>query len=1251
MMTIKSQVAQFAPDNAAHAHLARFALLETLRVTSLTSMFFLSKTGLTWMFCQSKIAVIWMLCQSKIAFIWMFCQSKTRIFLLSAVLLSLSGISLADVLSSDPRFTPAMRRIQSAQGLPSNSIYALAQDHGGYIWFGTERGLMRFDGQHMVELGMPDATARADIPKAAVESLLVDSRNQLWLALSEGGLCVLSASREQSACFSTRAVKERQLLSDSIFAMAEFNGAMWVSEYEHGLLEIDLQTLKLGRREKLATPILVAASATPDTAFFLSQSGELHQLLRNANGSTRLRESALIAPAPASALLVDEQSLWIGTHQSEQLIQIDRTSFWQKRHYLRGIKRIFALVKRTDALAIATERGVSLLDPQTGVSRALPAVSGAANDLPGGGLITSLLHDREGGFWMASTTDGASYWPAGGEDLSWMLRGEGGLPNAQVTTVNQAVDGALWLGLYWRGLLGIYPDGSQIQLTSISEQSGKSNRTDAAGLPHDLVWAVYAQSNSGKAPELSTRIWIGHQMGLSAFDTATRTFTHFAGNGPGQLVDLIRPSERGGVWIASARASVLELDRQMRVLQRLNGNATGGEIEQIEPWQNQLWLAGSDGLQVFSSELKLLAHPLKQSVYAFCRCEHDQRSLIWAVTATELVQLHPLTLAVQRRLPRPGEYVQDIGGIVCDRAQALLLAGPGGMWRVNLETGTTKALYEGSNRPEFAGYPFYEANRTVYIGANRGLLRLALDVVEAPIQLKTNGKAKAGNFELILGERNALAPARLEITDPQAALKFQARALSFIEPSSTRFRFDVLPGLVGEWTERSELSISNLAPGKYVLRAQARLATGEVLPAKQIELLVPTPLTQQRWFTALVSILTLVTCLAVALWLSRQHAQRQARLREAGFQMELSGARTEALARISHEMRNLLNGVTGNTELLRQSQDPMLQLKYSSRISQAGENLANLLDDALDHAKLKLNQLKLQPIAFELEDFFQEIISLASPQIAAQGLNLITVIDVSAYSVCGDRARVRQIIVNLLSNAIKYSKRGQIILRASYHAQEAEYPNCLVVQVQDQGSGIPLEAQARIFEPYTRLHSEARGTGLGLSISAELARLQGGSLHLKTSSEQGSCFELCVPLPRVQADAILSEPELVLPGLDILLIEDEPSNQEIVKTLLESVGHRVQLASDVFTTLSAVSNHSRFDIVLLDLDLESSSGFELVPILRAQPHLKTVPILALSGRAERSDIERCLAAGMQGHIAKPYRLKLIQEKLKEALKL
>ena len=234
--------------------------------------------------------------------------------------------------------------------------------------------------------------------------------------------------------------------------------------------------------------------------------------------------------------------------------------------------------------------------------------------------------------------------------------------------------------------------------------------------------------------------------------------------------------------------------------------------------------------------------------------------------------------------------------------------------------------------------------------------------------------------------------------------------------------------------------------------------------------------------------------------------------------------------------------------------------------------------------------------------------------------------------------------MNLLSNAIKFTDAGWVHLY--WHYRDGELHVC----VSDSGPGIAESARAEIFKPYVRLNRGARGSGLGLAISAELARALGGALKLKPNADQelGSQFELNLPLPTVAA--LPESTQTQMPSLNILVVEDEAENQELIGELLRSAGHRVAVVGDSFGALSAVMAE-QFNVVLMDLDLNGSSGLDLAQILATQENMRAVPIIALSGRADLNDRNACIKAGMFEHVAKPYRLQLIHAAIRRALKI
>jgi PAS domain S-box-containing protein len=380
-----------------------------------------------------------------------------------------------------------------------------------------------------------------------------------------------------------------------------------------------------------------------------------------------------------------------------------------------------------------------------------------------------------------------------------------------------------------------------------------------------------------------------------------------------------------------------------------------------------------------------------------------------------------------------------------------------------------------------------------------------------------------------------------------------------------------------------------------------------------------------------------------------ERIRQEEALREARQEAETAAkAKADFLATVSHELRTPLNAVIGFADLLLTGSLPEHERRHYIRLqAEAGRALLSVINDVLDFSKIDAGRLDLEEVASDAIGLFQTCADLVRPMILEKGLNLkVKIEDDLPPWLLLDPARMRQIVLNLLNNAAKFTQAGGITLSAGRIADDAGM-HWLRIAVEDTGIGIATERQPLLFEPFHQADaSTARrygGTGLGLAICKRLATLMGGRVGLHSQLGKGSLFWVEVPLhtaPAPEATAHLPVPAAA--GTDkptrplfILVAEDLPMNQVLVRAILERAGHRVDIVADGAAALAA-THQNAYDIVLMDVQMPGMDGLEATRAIRALPPPKgRLPIVALTANALSAEVERCHRAGMDGHIAKP----------------
>ena len=347
----------------------------------------------------------------------------------------------------------------------------------------------------------------------------------------------------------------------------------------------------------------------------------------------------------------------------------------------------------------------------------------------------------------------------------------------------------------------------------------------------------------------------------------------------------------------------------------------------------------------------------------------------------------------------------------------------------------------------------------------------------------------------------------------------------------------------------------------------------------------------------------------------------------------------EFLATMSHEIKTPLSGIAGAAELLCSAGLPERERDLAEVIADAAQALGGLVRDTLDVTRAEAGRAETESEDYDPRRLLTSIAGVLRPSLRGRPLELLVEVDPGVpEALHGDAARVRQIVLNLASNAVKYTESGHARIAARAEGER------LQITVSDTGRGIAAKDLQRLFEPWTRNHTKAwAGTGLGLSIARRLARAMDGDVTVVSELGTGSAFTLELPLQ--PGERKVKAPPKSVPSLaasKVLVAEDDAALRRLIGMQLERLGATPTLVADGQAAVEAAAR-TTFDAILLDLRMPVLGGLEAATTIRAND--PEIPILALTADTAASDVEACLEAGMDGHLAKPVSLPALREEL------
>jgi two-component system sensor histidine kinase ChiS len=500
---------------------------------------------------------------------------------------------------------------------------------------------------------------------------------------------------------------------------------------------------------------------------------------------------------------------------------------------------------------------------------------------------------------------------------------------------------------------------------------------------------------------------------------------------------------------------------------------------------------------------------------------------------------------------------------------------------------------------------------------------------------------------------------QLELNWQRNFFEFEYVALNYTQSNKNRYQY-FLEGYDKHWYYADTKSFgryTGLPGGNYFLRIRGSNNDGVWSRPDQevaLKIHVAAPPWKTWWAYLLYALFIFGSIIGIFMMQQRQLA----RTRAINAQLQqIDKLKDEFLANTSHELRTPLNGIIGIAESLREGVAGPLSDQVNANLSMivsSGKRLSALINDVLDFAKLKHQEIELQFKSVGLRELVEVVVTLSQPLLANKPLKLLNTIASDLPPAKADENRLQQILHNLIGNAIKFTESGQIKITAQVINQQ------LQITVSDTGIGIPTTKLKRIFESFEQAEgSTAReygGTGLGLAVTKKLVELHHGKIWVESTLGVGSSFRFTLPISKVPTNQLnkktkplfqVSDTTIKTPQApdkqivstpnqyQILIVDDEPVNLQVVANFLSLQHYRIVQASSGYEALTFIENGFKPDVILLDVMMPKMTGYEVTQKLRNKWSLMELPILLLTAKNQIEDLVIGLEVGANDYLTKP----------------
>jgi ligand-binding sensor domain-containing protein/signal transduction histidine kinase/CheY-like chemotaxis protein len=1152
---------------------------------------------------------------------------------------------------------------QMDQGLPVNSIISVAQTADGWLFFGTEEGLVRFDGRNFLVMN------RSTIPDLKVNfiSVLLGSRDtSLWIGTEGDGL--FWYKNNTFIKYSTA----NGLSDDQVFTLCEDStGGLWIGTSGSGL-----DYLKNGKFTWFDTgnglPNNYIRSIAIDArgrVWVGTQKGL--SVIENGKIKSYYTKDGLSDDFIETLAIDKDQNLWIGTKGGGlNIFRQDKFTVYTMNDGLTSNAVTTLCFDVSGMLWIGTNGG--------GITRMMDGefYPFTTKDGLSGDLIVSLFEDREGNIWAGSSGTGIDRVK---KKTIQTLSVKEGLSGDVILPVFEDHSGVIWLGVAGKGINRL-------------ENGEVKTFTQKDGLPGHLVLTICEDQDN--------TLWIGTAGGGLTNYKKKKFTTYTSANGlSNNVVVAVYCDKSGTLWAGTIGGGINRFKNGIFTAYTTRDGLSDDNISCIlEDRNGNLWVGTNDGLNKISdNKITVINQDSGLSDDYILSLYEDKQGNLWVGTASNgfnLIRDGKIT----RFTTRDGLINEVVLNILEDDFGYFWISCNKGIYKVKKQD---LLDFADSKLSSLTTVSYGKADGMETIECNGGVFpagcktrdgKLLFPTIKGvaiidPKTMKTVSSYFAPIImeEFLVDGQLVKITSHLSIPSYSKRLEFRYAALNYTNPEKIKYRC-MLAGFDKDWIEcgnQRSIYYTNIPGGNYTFKVMAANESGQWDEQGYTEFmfhLKPPFYRSFLFFLIVVIFFSLLLFFVIYSFMKRFQRDRlkllvDERTRELSQEMIAQKQSQEELQRmnarlliakeeaesgnrmrtafmnnISHEIRTPLNGILGFSSLITQPDFTSEERElFHSHIEASSERLLNTITNYIDISLVASGNIEVNNEPFALHLFFENLHGQYQPLCMAKniGLRLETPRGTDNIIFYSDTKVLKKIFSHLLDNAVKFTEKGKISFGCG------KKPGFLEFFVKDTGTGISQDAQQRIFEGFIQeelLNSRGyEGSGLGLTIAQGLVKLLGGEIRVKSSKGAGCLFSFKLPNHEIEQEIEMPEAtEAAASIIDrpvILVAEDDEPNYLYLEMILKKAHLTLLWAKDGQQAVDHCRHHPEISLVLMDLKMPGMDGFQATREIKS--FRKALPVIAITAFAMSGDEKRALEAGCNDYIVKPVNTKVLKNKLKK----